>query len=58
MIEFFKGKNKADGKFLKRFGNPENNRFYQNPELLHARFFTDVTTGPDIFELMAGQMAR
>ncbi len=52
---FFKGKNKADGKFLKRFGNPENNRFYQNPELLHARFFTDVTTGPDIFELMAGQ---
>lgn len=52
---FFNGKNEADGKLIKRFGKPENNRFYQNPELLHARFFTDVTTGPDIFALMAGE---
>jgi predicted RND superfamily exporter protein len=51
---FFQGKNEADGTFIKRFGKPDDNRFYRHPELLHARFFTDITTGPDIFERMAG----
>ena len=52
---FFNGKNEAVGTFIKRFGKPVDNRFYRHPELLHARFFTDVTTGPDIFEKMAGE---
>ncbi len=52
---FFHGKNKADGTFEKRFGSKTDNRFYKDPALLSARFFLDVTTGPEIFEKMAGE---
>ncbi len=52
---FLNGHNKAEGTFVRRFGSETNNRFYQDPNLLSARFFVDVTTGPDIFELMAGK---
>lgn len=54
MQRFFNGKNEADGTFIKRFGKTVDNRFYRDPSLLSGRFFTDVTTGPDIFEQMAG----
>ncbi len=53
--KFFKGKNRAEGTFVKRFGTQDNNRFYQDPTLMSARFFADVTTGPEIFEKMAGE---
>jgi predicted RND superfamily exporter protein len=51
---FLNGQNEAEGTFVKRFGSETNNRFYKTPELLCGRFFVDVTTGPDIFQRMAG----
>ncbi len=51
---FLNGQNEAIGTFVKRFGEEKNNRFYNSPELLCARFFVDIITGPDIFERMAG----
>lgn len=52
---FLNGRNKAEGTFVKQFGSPTGNRFYNDPGLLSARFFVDVTTGPDVFQLMAGE---
>ncbi len=51
---FLNGRNRADGTFVRQWGAETNNRFYRNPELLSARFFVDVTSGPDIFKRMAG----
>lgn len=51
---FLNGTNDAEGTFVKRFGSTIDNRFYTDPSLLFARFFTDVITGPDIFAQMAG----
>lgn len=55
------GRNVATGKFIDRFGPlPDDakgieNPFYQNPELLCARPFKSVTSGPQILEKMAGK---
>lgn len=54
------GRNRATGKFIDRFGlPPEDNQsipnpFYENPELLFARPFKTVLTGPDALAQMAG----
>lgn len=54
------GRNRAEGRFVDHFGNaPDDaagveNIFYQNPELLCARPFKSVTTGPAVLEKMAG----
>ena len=54
------GRNRADGKYIDTFGPlPDDakgveNPFYQNPELVCARPFRSVTTGPEILEKMAG----
>ncbi|MEZ6092752.1 MAG: MMPL family transporter [Pirellulaceae bacterium] len=54
------GRNKAEGDFVGHFGrkpddiNGEPNIFYQNPELLCARPFKSVISGPDALEQMAG----
>lgn len=56
----FKGKNIADGTFIRRFGAPPDdangieNPFYQNPEKLFCRPFQSVISGPDVFKQMAG----
>ncbi len=55
MQRFFKGKNQADGTFVKRFGNPVDNRFYNDPSLVSGRFFTQIQTGPQVYNLMAGE---
>ncbi len=60
---FYNGKNKATGKFITRFqpdsdsGNApgENNPFYQDPTKFFARFFKSVTSGPEIFNKLAGE---
>ena len=55
------GRNIADGKFLGSFGKlPDDaigvpNEFYADPQKLCARAFKSITTGPDIFEKMAGE---
>ena len=58
---FFHGSIQATGRYQDKFGDPpsaENgyapNPFYENPERLHARFFKRIVTGPDVFELLAG----
>ena len=51
MERFLNGTNKVTGKYVTKFSR----RFYDNPELLCARFFNDVTTGPDVFNKMAGE---
>ncbi|HMO13191.1 MAG TPA: MMPL family transporter [Pirellulaceae bacterium] len=43
-----------DGRFIRKFGSPQNNEYYNDPSKLHARFFKKVTTGPEIFSQMAG----
>lgn len=54
------GRNQATGKFIDRFGLPPEdnqgspNTFYENPELLFARPFKTVVTGPDALAQMAG----
>ncbi len=54
------GRNVAKGRYIDRFGpqpdeaNGFENPFYQNPELICARPFKSVTTGPEIVEKMAG----
>ncbi len=54
------GRNRAVGRFIDTFGKPPDdttgteNVFYQNPELLCARPFKAVTTGPAVLEKMAG----
>jgi len=54
------GRNRADGKYIDRFGPPPDdakgidNPYYQNPELICARPFKSVTSGPEIIEKMAG----
>ncbi len=57
---FFNGKNQATGKFIEQFGKaPQNqnevNPYYANPKKLYARFFKRVTSGPEVFKLMAGE---
>ena len=55
------GKNSAHGTYVDKFGGPPDdekgipNEFYADPRKLCARPFKSVTTGPDIFEKMAGQ---
>ena len=55
------GRNKAEGDFVDTFGEPPNetngfkNEFYSDPQKLCARPFKSITTGPDIFEKMAGE---
>ncbi len=54
------GKNKANGTYVDTFGPPPNdaegtqNPFYADPQKLCARPFKSVTTGPEVFEKMAG----
>ncbi|MEQ1903967.1 MAG: MMPL family transporter [Pirellulaceae bacterium] len=54
------GRNRATGKFIDRFGPPADddeatpNPFYTNPELLFARPFKTVLSGPDALAQMAG----
>ena len=57
---FFNGRNQATGKFIAKFGEApktqnEVNPYYANPEKIYARFFKRVTSGPELFELMAGE---
>ncbi len=55
-----KGKNKAIGTFVRKFGAPPDdakgipNAFYESPEKLFCRPFQSVISGPDVFEQMAG----
>ncbi len=55
------GRNVADGEYIDTFGERPNdakgieNEFYANPEKLCARPFKSITTGPDIFDKMAGE---
>jgi predicted RND superfamily exporter protein len=51
---FLTGTNKVDGLFIDQFGDPDNNEFYADPSKLFARFFTGVTTGPGVFNALAG----
>ncbi len=54
------GKNKANGTYVDTFGSPPDdekgtpNPFYADPQKLCARPFKSVSTGPEIFEKMAG----
>lgn len=56
----FNGKNKANGTYVDTFGPPPDdekgteNPFYADPQKLCARPFKSVTTGPGVFEKMAG----
>ena len=55
------GRNIAEGKYVDSFGEPPDdekgieNEFYSDPQKLCARPFKSITTGPDIFEKMAGE---
>ena len=55
------GRNKAIGTYVDTFGEPPDdargieNEFYADPEKLCARPFKSISTGPDIFEKMAGK---
>ncbi len=54
------GRNKVTGTYIDTFGEPPDdekgleNPFYSDPQKLCARPFKSVTTGPEIFEKMAG----
>ncbi len=64
MSRFFErqvhGRNKATGTYIDTFGEPPDdqkgieNEFYADPLKLCARPFKSVTTGPDVFQRMAG----
>lgn len=41
--------------FVRQFGDPIDNEYYQEPSKLYARFFKKITTGPEIFEQLAGE---
>ena len=55
------GRNIADGEYVDSFGEPPDdangieNEFYADPQKLCARPFKSITTGPDIFDKMAGE---
>ncbi len=64
--EFFferlkKGKNKATGKYIDRFGrlpddkNNVDNEYFADPQKLCCRPFKSVISGPDVFQQMAGR---
>ena len=56
----FQGRNLVTGTYIDTFGEPPDdekgleNPYYSDPQKLCARPFKSVTTGPDIFEKMAG----
>lgn len=55
------GRNVPSGRYIEKFGPPPDdargieNPFYNNPELLAARPFKSVTSGPEVLEKMAGE---
>jgi predicted RND superfamily exporter protein len=51
---------KLEGTLIETLGNApdppfEHNEFYDNPQLVCARYFTSVRTGPDVLEMLAGE---
>ncbi|MEE2826408.1 MAG: MMPL family transporter [Planctomycetota bacterium] len=60
MERSLKGRNQVTGTYIDTFGEPPDdqkgieNPFYKDPQKLCARPFKSVTTGPEIFEKMAG----
>lgn len=51
---FLHGKNRAEGRPIAQFGDPDDNEYYKDPRRLAGRFFETIMTGPDLFEQLAG----
>lgn len=49
------GTNIATGEKIATLGSPENNEFYNDPRKLTSRLFKDITTGPIVFQTLAGE---